>query len=86
MNLFSIQSEEFLGRHIGPNEHDTKVMLNTIGVDRMDDLIGRTVPDSIRMDHKLNIPAAESEAAYLSELKETSLKNKLNKNYSHKQK
>ncbi len=81
MNLFSIQNEEFIGRHIGPNEHDTRVMLDTIGVADMDELIGRTVPDSIRMDHKLHIPKAESEAAYLAELKEVSLKNKLNKNY-----
>jgi glycine dehydrogenase len=56
-------------------------MLDTIGVNSMNELIDRTVPASIRMDHKLNIPAAESEAAYLAELKETSLKNKLNKNY-----
>lgn len=81
MNLFSIQSEEFIGRHIGPNEQDTKVMLQTIGVESMEELISRTVPDSIRMDHQLRIPAAESEAAYLAELKEASLKNKLCKNY-----
>ncbi len=81
MNLFSIQNEEFIGRHIGPNEQDTRVMLDTIGVADMDELIGRTVPAGIRMDHKLRIPKAESEAAYLAELKEVSMKNKLCKNY-----
>ena len=81
MNLFSIQNEEFIGRHIGPNEADTKVMLDTIGVASMEDLIARTVPQSIRMEHKLRIPEAISEAEYLAELKEISQKNKLCKNY-----
>ena len=74
MNLFSIQSEEFIGRHMGPNEADTKEMLRTIGVENMDELIARTVPQSIRMDHKLRIPEAVSEAEFLHELKETSQK------------
>jgi glycine dehydrogenase len=81
MNLFSIQSEEFIGRHIGPNEHDRKEMLHTIGVESMEELIGRTVPAAIRMDHKLAIPESVSEAEYLEQLKETSLKNKVNKTF-----
>ncbi len=81
MNLLSIQSEEFIGRHIGPNEEDTKEMLHTIGVESMEELISRTVPDSIRMDHKLRLPAAVSEAEYLHLLKETSQKNKVYRNY-----
>jgi glycine cleavage system P protein (glycine dehydrogenase) len=81
MNLFSIQSEEFIGRHIGPKEQDTTEMLKTIGVDSMEDLIGRTVPAAIRMNHKLAIPEGVSEAEYLEQLKETSLKNKVFKTY-----
>jgi glycine dehydrogenase len=81
MNLFSKQSAEFIGRHIGPNENDTKVMLSTIGVESLDELIGRTVPQAIRMDHNLRIPAGVSEAEYLAQLKETSLKNKVCKSY-----
>jgi glycine dehydrogenase len=81
MNLFSIQNEEFSYRHIGPGEQDTKDMLRTIGVESMEELIRRTVPAAIRMDHRLNLPEAVSEAEYLQQLKETSLKNKVNKNY-----
>ena len=81
MNLFSIQNEEFTHRHIGPDEQETKDMLATIGVESMEELIKRTVPASIRMDHKLNIPEGVSEAEYLYDLKETSSKNKLYKNY-----
>ncbi len=81
MNLFSLQNQEFIRRHNGPDGHQTKEMLRTIGVDSMDELIGRTVPSAIRMDHALNIPPSMSEADYLRELKEISLKNKLYKNY-----
>ena len=81
MNLFSIQNEEFTHRHIGPGEEDTRDMLRTIGVASMEELISRTVPNAIRMDHRLNLPEAVSEAEYLQQLKETSLKNKVFKNY-----
>lgn len=81
MNLFSLQNQEFATRHIGPDAHETKAMLSVIGVDSMDELISRTVPAAIRMQKSLNIPAAVSEAEYLRELKEISLKNKTFKTY-----
>lgn len=81
MNLFSIQSEEFIGRHIGPNEDDTKQMLDTIGVNSLSELVDSTVPDSIRMDHKLRIPESMSEADFLKQLHETSFQNKVCRNY-----
>lgn len=81
MNLFSAQNQEFTGRHIGPNAKDTKEMLSAIGVADMEELIGRTVPGAIRMDHRLNLPEALSEAEYLRILKDISLKNKVYKSY-----
>ena len=81
MNLFSLQNSEFIGRHIGPNEQDTADMLRTIGVADMDELIGRTVPSAIRMDHKLNIPGSLSEADYLKLIKEISIKNEVFRTY-----
>lgn len=81
MNLFEQQSHEFKQRHIGPNAGDTQTMLDTIGVGTLEELIGKTVPDSIRIKGNLDIPAAISEADYLSELKKTASKNKVYKNY-----
>ena len=57
MNLFEQQQYEFAGRHIGPNEEDTRSMLKTIGVETMDELISKTVPASIRLP---GFPAAAS--------------------------
>ena len=81
MSLFEQQSNEFIPRHIGPNETDTKAMLKTIGAGSLGELIGKTVPSSIRMNHELDIPAAMSEHEYLKHIKEVSLKNKIFSNY-----
>ena len=76
MNLFDQQSSEFLERHIGPNEAETKAMLKTIGENNLSDVIDKTVPTNIRMDHSLRLPAAMSEHAYLKHIKDISIKNK----------
>jgi glycine dehydrogenase len=81
MNLFELQHKEFIPRHIGPSPADAKEMLNTIGVDSLDELIDKTVPPSIRMQGQLNLPPAMSEHEYLSHIKDVSLKNKLFKTY-----
>src|SRR5687767_167802 len=81
MNLFEKQSCEFIARHIGPNEHDTKQMLKTIGEPSLDALINKTVPSNIRMQKELKLPPAMSEYEYLQHIKEISLKNKVFKNY-----
>jgi len=81
MTLFEQQSNEFIPRHIGPNEADTTAMLKKIGVSSISELISKTVPASIRMNHALNIPASMSEHEYLNYIKEISLKNKVFTNY-----
>ena len=81
MNLFEQQSNEFIPRHIGPNDADTKLMLKKMGAESLEQLIINTVPPSIRMNHWLNIPPAMSEHEYLKHIKEISLKNKVFTNY-----
>lgn len=81
MNLFEQQSAEFQTRHIGVNETDTQSMLKTIGVSSMEELISKTIPDSIRIKKPLGIPAAVSEFAYLAELKKVASGNTLYKNF-----
>lgn len=81
MSLFQAQSTEFQRRHIGPDENQLNQMLKTIGVSSLSELIDRTVPEGIRMQHQLNLPAAMSEAEYLNHVKEISMKNKVCKSY-----
>jgi glycine dehydrogenase len=81
MNLFEQQNNEFISRHIGPNETETHQMLQVIGETSLDVLIDKTVPPGIRMNESLNIPPAISEHEYLQLIKDISLKNKVYKNY-----
>ena len=60
MSFSEQQSNEFIPRHIGPNEADTRSMLKTIGENSLTDLIDKTVPFGIRMSKRLNIPPAMS--------------------------
>ena len=53
--------DRFVRRHIGPRPDDVDAMLRTLGYDSLDDMITATVPESIRLDRQLDLPAAESE-------------------------
>ncbi len=81
MTLFQQQNTEFQRRHNGPNADDTKLMLDTIGINSIEELISKTVPDTIRLKQDLNLPEAISEFEYLQQLKEAAAKNKVLKNY-----
>jgi glycine dehydrogenase len=71
----------FASRHIGISENDLAEMLKQTGVSSLDQLIDETVPESIRLKNKLALPQAQSESQFLKELKDTSAKNKVCKNY-----
>jgi glycine dehydrogenase len=81
MKLNIDYQEKFQHRHIAPNEADTTEMLQTIGVNTVNELIDQTVPEKIRLKAPLNLPAAKSEFDYLNDLKQTASKNKVFKSY-----
>ena len=81
MSLNIHYKEDFQNRHIAPNEADTAEMLQTVGVNSIDELIEQTVPTAIRLKQHLNLPAAKSETEYLGALKQTSLLNKVFKSF-----
>ncbi|MFP4276162.1 MAG: aminomethyl-transferring glycine dehydrogenase [Wenzhouxiangella sp.] len=68
--LIELQArDEFIGRHIGPDENDQALMLETIGSESLAALVDETMPDSIRQEHPLQLPPAASEAEMLEELR-----------------
>ena len=81
MNFNPTYSEKFENRHIGPNESSTEAMLQTIGVDSLEELINQTVPAKIRLKQALNLPAAVSEFEFLKSFKTLAQKNKVFKSY-----
>jgi len=73
--------DQFVTRHIGPNQAEKEAMLQRIGVKSLNQLIDETVPTGIRNPNELMLPDAQTEFEYLRELKEVASMNKVYKNY-----
>ncbi|MBZ9629396.1 aminomethyl-transferring glycine dehydrogenase [Salegentibacter sp. LM13S] len=76
-----MRTDSFALRHIGPRESNLQAMLDTIGVDSLEQLIYETIPDDIRLKSPLNLPAALSENQYAEHIGKLAAKNKVFKSY-----
>lgn len=76
-----METSAFASRHIGPNTSELKEMLQTIGVDSLDELIDKTIPKNIRLKANLDLPKAMSEYEFTIFINKLGLKNKLYKTY-----
>lgn len=65
----------FRTRHIGINDRDLATMLELIGVPTLDQLMDETIPQDIRLERPLQLPAALSEYNYLHHLESIAAKN-----------
>lgn len=74
-------NNEFVGRHIGPDDAEIERMVRYLGCSSLDDLINAVVPPAIRTQKDLKIGQGISERETLIELKELSRRNKVFKNY-----
>lgn len=75
------ETDEFLWRHLGPNQEQIHQMVKVLGYSSLDELINDAVPSSIRTQNDLQIGQGITERETLIELKELSRKNKVFKNY-----
>ncbi len=73
--------EQFQTRHIGPDQDEQAMMLQVIGLKSIEDLIEKTIPNSIRLKNELNLPQPLTEMELLHNLKEIGAKNKVFKSY-----
>src|SRR6056300_1337459 len=73
-------ADQFIHRHLGASEEEQQLMLQRLGVDSMEQLISQTVPAQIRSKAELALDGPVTEYAALAELREMSLKNRLNIN------
>ena len=69
--------DTFVRRHIGPNASEAREMLGLFGFKNLEDLANAAVPQAIRFDKKLNLPAARSEFEALAELRKVASENKV---------
>ncbi len=70
---------EFAARHLSFG--DEAALLAAVGEKSMDEFVGNTVPQSIRMPSELDLPDALTEADALAKLKGIASKNVINKSY-----
>ena len=77
MNINLNPADIFEPRHIGPNEAQTKEMLNTIGVSTLDELIEQTVPPHIRLEGPMKISKAMTEYETINHIRGIAGRNKM---------
>ena len=76
-----LEHEKFAKRHIGPRDYEVKEMLETIGVNSIEELINETVPDNILLTQKPVLDAPLTESELIEEMEKLASKNKLFKNF-----
>ena len=75
------QRQDFIRRHIGPNDEQTQAMLHDIGAESVDALIDEIVPSDIRLADLPAIEESKTEVQALTDLKAVASLNKVNETY-----
>lgn len=73
------ESDEFIRRHIGPNQEEQAAMLDALGYESLDALIDAAVPAKIRSKDPLALPPAQTESAVLQKLRQYANNNVVNR-------
>ena len=68
-------------RHLGLNEAEQKHMLQTIGVNSIDELIAQTMPSDILMPEPLDLDEPLTEQEHLNTMHQMAAKNKIYRSY-----
>ena len=67
----------FIRRHIGPSEAETREMLRNVGAKSLEDFIAKVVPEKIRLARPLDLPTAKAERTTLSYLRKLADRNEV---------
>jgi glycine dehydrogenase len=73
--------DEFIARHLGPDDAEVQQMLGVIGADSLAALIDQTVPENIRRRQPLDLPAPLPEHAALAKLRAIASNNSVKKSF-----
>jgi glycine dehydrogenase len=80
-NPSELEFEAFVDRHVGPSDTDIREMLAELGMSSLDELVAKTVPETIRRAEPLALPPALSEAEQLARLRKIAGKNRNYRSY-----
>ncbi|HET7746285.1 MAG TPA: aminomethyl-transferring glycine dehydrogenase [Vicinamibacteria bacterium] len=70
-------TDTFPRRHIGPDEHETREMLEVVGVPSLEALIDQAVPPGIRLRRELDLPPGRGEHEALEALHAVAVENEV---------
>ena len=76
-----MSATSFVHRHIGPGLDDVQGMLRRLGLASLDDLIEKTIPETIRDLRPLALPPARTETEVISTLTHLASQNQLKKSF-----
>ena len=79
--IIKMQSNMFSKRHIGVNDEDEKMMLNSLKLNSIDELIEKTIPYQIHSKKSMNLPNPLSEDKMISHMQDLAQKNKNYRSY-----
>src|SRR3954449_1286492 len=68
---------DFVRRHIGPSPRDVAAMLESVGANSLTELMGQTLPSSIRQKAPLDLGRAFSETEALQHMRELASQNQV---------
>ncbi|MBD2178756.1 aminomethyl-transferring glycine dehydrogenase [Pseudanabaena sp. FACHB-1998] len=74
-------TDSFIRRHIGASSPEIQAMLRAIACDSLEEMVEKTVPDSIRLKQPLDLGVARGEYELLQELKAIASKNQVWRSY-----
>ena len=74
-----MKNDKLQYRHIGIRPEDEKAMLETIGVNDLDELIDKAMPTGIRLHEPLHLPKAMTEREYADHIAALAAKNQIYK-------
>ncbi len=71
----------FAQRHIGPDTQETQTMLDSLGLQSLEQLVDQAVPATIRQQDSLDLAAPKTEAEALAAIKDIASRNQIFKTY-----
>ncbi len=81
MNKKLSPEDHFISRHVGPNEDEIKLMLESLNLSSLNELVKKTIPALIINNKPNGIGAATSEVDTINRLKSTAHQNILSTSY-----
>ncbi|MDR1499555.1 MAG: aminomethyl-transferring glycine dehydrogenase [Tannerellaceae bacterium] len=76
-----MDTNKFINRHAGIAAQDMASMLQTVGAESLDSLIGQTIPADIRLSEALNLPEPMTEREYAEHIAFLASKNQVFTSY-----